>query len=226
MNEMHPRRGDWNCSVSWSWDKSAIRALARRRRILLMTAAGADAIAAALTRVPGPSRVDVVPDKPGSYAWWVTTDHLADSYPPIPLEEERIAGWTLVYVGIAPDRLGGRRTLRSRIAKDHTGGTIGNSTFRQSMASLFRDHLGLVPLSGYDRSRVVDERPLTEWLSAHCGLTTIEMDAPWLYEERVIATLGPPLNIKHGTHPFRHVVSAAREQLRRDCGVIERPLRS
>ena len=185
-----------------------------------MTAAAADAIAAALSTVPGPPRVDAVPDKAGLYAWWVTTDHLGDADPPIPAEHKPIGEWTLVYVGIAPDRPGSGRTLRSRIAKDHTGGTIGNSTFRQSIASLFRDHLGLVPLSGYDRSRVIDERPLTQWLSAHCGLTTIEVDDPWRYEEVVIATLQPPLNIKHGSHPFRHVVSAAREQLRRDCGVI------
>ena len=185
-----------------------------------MIAAGVTAIAATLTRVPRLPRADVVPDKAGFYAWWVATDYLADADPPIPLEVEQIAGWALVYVGIAPDRPGGTRTLRSRITKDHTGGTIGNSTFRQSIASLFRDHLGLVPLKGYDRSRVVDERPLTEWLSAHCALTTTEVDDPWRYEAAVIATLEPPLNIKHGTHPFRHVVSGARKQLRRDCGVI------
>jgi hypothetical protein len=181
--------------------------------------ASADAIASALTVAPRPPRADLVPDRAGIYAWWVATGHLGDANPPIPFEGERVGGWALVYVGIAPERPGGARTLRSRIVKDHTGGTIGNSTFRQSIASLCRDYLGLVPLEGYDRSRVVNERPLTEWLSAHCRLTTTEVNDPWRYEQAIIATLEPPLNIKHGTHPFRRVVSAAREQLRRDCGV-------
>lgn len=47
--------------------------------------------------------------------------------------------------------------MASRIAKNHAGGNVGSSTFRQTLASLLMDKLGLEPRLGCDRSRLVSE---------------------------------------------------------------------
>lgn len=177
-------------------------------------------IAAALAQPPGPPGAEAAPNRPGFYAWWVDTDRLADADPPIPRVDHGVTGWSLLYVGIAPYRETSGRTVQTRIYRDHEGGTIGNSTFRQSLGVLLRRRLGLSPRPGYDRSRITNEGPLDEWISANCGLTVATVDHPWLYEAAVIGQLTPPLNIRPGVHPFRLVVGAARKAFRRECGVI------
>lgn len=179
----------------------------------------------ALDRILGdlirePQRLPVAADaEPGLYAWWAKPDRLGDARPAIPEVTAGAAGWSLLYVGIAPNSPTSRRLLSTRIARDHSGGTIGNSTFRQSLASLLRDDLELQPMAGYDRSRLRDESSLTSWMNANCGLTWAVQPMPWKWERRVINTLLPPLSISPGAHPFRFEVSAARSRLRRDCGV-------
>ena len=159
------------------------------------------------------------PAQPGLYAWWAIPDHLGDASPAIPPVLVGADGWSLLYVGIAPNSPSSSRNLAVRIGRDHEGGTIGNSTFRQSLAALLRRSLALEPLAGYDRSRLVNEAPLTSWMDEHCGLTLVIAQAPWRYERAVIARLDPPLDIRDGTHPFREEVQAARSALRRDCGL-------
>jgi GIY-YIG catalytic domain len=57
-------------------------------------------------------------------------------------------------------------------------------------------------------------------MQKHCGLTFVAAEEPWRHEKAVIAGLDPPLNIVHGTHPFRAQVEAARVALRRDCRLL------
>jgi hypothetical protein len=159
------------------------------------------------------------PSRPGLYAWWAILDHLSDASPAIPSVLVGANGWSLLYVGIAPNSRRSRRNLALRIGHDHSRGTIGNSTLRQSLSALLRGGLALEPMAGYDRSRLVDEAPLTSWMQKHCGLTFVAAAEPWRHEEAVLARLDPPLNIVHGTHPFRVDVEAARVALRRDCGL-------
>lgn len=168
--------------------------------------------------IRSPRRIPVSADaEPGLYAWWATPDRLADARPAIPLITAGVGGWALLYVGIAPNSPKSRRLMSNRIAHDHTRGTIGNSTFRQSLAALLRDYLRLEPMPGYDRSRLRNEGALTSWMNANCGLTWAVQPAPWEWEERTIAFLLPPLSIRPGANPFRFEVSAARARLRRDC---------
>jgi hypothetical protein len=163
----------------------------------------------------------VVPGPAGMYAWWVGTDYLADARPPFPEVRLPSAGsqWSLLYVGIGPKRPG-KRTLSDRLRKDHRSGSIGSSTFRQSLAALLVDKLELRAKSGHDRSRLVDEMPLSEWIYGHCGVSAVAVARPWDYEDEVIRHLNPPLNLKPGFHPYRHDVDRAREELRRACGLI------
>lgn len=171
-------------------------------------------------RVLSPSQAQP-PSSPGFYAWWCRSDRLKDTDPQIPLEERRPvqSGWSLLYVGISPNNPNSRRNIAVRLAKDHTGGSIGSSTFRQSVAALLMERLTLQPLKGSDRSRLVSEEPLSRWIEASCGVTSATAERPWESEAGVIRLLSPPLNISKGTHPFRQDVRARRTMLRQACGV-------
>ena len=179
-----------------------------------------DAIAAALQAQIVPPDELVPPGPAGVYAWWVHEDHLDDASPPLPAvrPDEAPPPWALLYVGIGPKRAGSR-TLGERLRKDHGGSSIGSSTFRQSLAALLTDHLGLTPKPGYDRSRLIDEAPLTEWIRRNAGLSAVAVERPWDHEDGVIRRLNPPLNLRPGFHPFRREVDEARGRLRRACGL-------
>lgn len=172
--------------------------------------------------VLSPSQVQP-PSSPGFYAWWCRRDRLEDANPQIPLEERPPvpSGWSLLYVGISPSRPNSRRNIALRLAKDHTRGRIGSSTFRQSVAALLMGHLALQPREGSDRSRLVSEQPLSRWIETSCGVTLAPAERPWESEADIIRLLNPPLNISKGTHPFREEVRACRAMLRQACGVAE-----
>jgi hypothetical protein len=156
----------------------------------------------------------------GFYAWWVREDCLSDGVPRIPLVRPAcmVCPWALLYVGICPRRKSAR-TVHDRLDKDHGGHSIGASTFRFSLAALLRSKLGLLPLSGHDRARVLDERPLSLWMQANCGVTTARCERPWECEEAVVERLCPPLNLKPGFHDFRFSVVDARRRLEAECGL-------
>lgn len=164
----------------------------------------------------------IPPEGGGVYAWWVRRERLGDARPKIPtVPHPTVAGWSLLYVGIVPRKTNPEtnRCFRSRVGKDHKSGSIGNSTFRQSLASLLISHLGLRPKSGFDRSRLVDERLLTQWIEDQCVVTFACCSQPWISEKAVIAEMRPPLNMTLGSHEFRSAVESAREALRRACGL-------
>ena len=163
----------------------------------------------------------VPPGPAGIYAWWVREGHLEEATPRVPKvrPENTAPPWSLLYVGIGPKRAG-PRTLGERLRKDHGGSSIGSSTFRQSLAALLIDHLELTPKPGYDRSRLVTEAPLSEWIRANAGLSAVAVERPWDHEDEVIRHLNPPLNLRPGFHPFRHEVDGARKDLRRACGLL------
>jgi hypothetical protein len=185
----------------------------------------AEKITAALARTdPEPVARASVPIAPGFYAWWARPERLVDATPEIPAVHPAgaPADWALLYVGIAPkreSRTGVDRTIAARISKDHRAGNIGGSTFRQSLASILREALGLSPRVARDRARLLDERPLSRWIGENCALTTAVRAEPWIIEDEVIRLTTAPLNLVPGYHDFRHVVRKARERLRRDCRV-------
>jgi hypothetical protein len=194
------------------------------RVVVLPELDGAGVVAALVAEDLSPVPEAAVDEAPGFYAWWSRPERLVDSTPRIPaVHPPRGPGdWVLLYVGIAPkrpSRTGGDRTIAARVSKDHRGGNIGGSTFRQSLAALLREHLGLVAKSGHDRPRLIDEKPLSAWIDKHCALTTAITDKPWSIEDEVIRELRAPLNLRPGYHPFRLLVQEARAALRRDCGL-------
>src|SRR5207253_9267471 len=58
--------------------------------------------------------------------------------------------------------------------------------FRQSLAAILRQSLALSPRAGRDRARLVDERPLSQWIEENCALTTAVVAKPWTIEDEVI----------------------------------------
>jgi GIY-YIG catalytic domain len=182
----------------------------------------AESISAAITEAVPQSVGAPVPAEPGFYAWWADKARLTDAAPPIPPVHPPGGhpDWALLYVGIAPKRpskASSDRTIAARVTKDHRGGNIGGSTFRQSLAVLLRESLRLEPKPGHDRPRLVDEKPLSDWIAASCALTVGVTAAPWRIESRVIGLTCAPLNLIPGCHEFRHLVRELREELRRDC---------
>jgi hypothetical protein len=168
-----------------------------------------------------PSSPKLAPAAPGFYAWWCLRDHLSDASPPIPYEPRSpmAADWSLLYVGISPSSVTSRHHLAARLIKNHAAGNIGGSTFRQSLAGLLSAGLGLEPLRGSDRSRLITEAPLTSWIERSCRVTFAVVESPWKYEAAVISQLNPPLNLDGGAHPFKVTVQQQRAALRRACGL-------
>jgi hypothetical protein len=157
----------------------------------------------------------------GVYAWWAEVEVLSQAEPALPrVLHGAFPVWSLLYIGIAPctwHSKDGGRTVALRVGQDHRAGNIGSSTFRQSLAALLMTHLALLPRLGSDRARLQDEAPLTQWIEAHCGLSSAACEQPWEIEADVIRGLRPPLNITHGSHEYRYVVQGARSALRAAC---------
>ena len=84
-----------------------------------------------------------IPRSPGFYAWWRRRDNLADTSPPIPYQERSPTSseWSPVYVGISPSTPSSTRDVAARIATNHVGGNVGNSTFRLTLAALLMERL-------------------------------------------------------------------------------------
>ena len=175
-------------------------------------------LTSAVVRPPSHARPPVAA---GFYAWWCRSDHLSDAEPPFPLEHRPPVdlAWSLLYVGISPSSASSSRNIAARFAKDHVGGNIGGSTFRQSLAAMLMESLQLRPRPGSDRSRLVSEVPLSRWIADCCGMTFARVDRPWELERDVIALMNPPLNLSGATHPFAADVSERRRALRSACVV-------
>lgn len=90
------------------------------------------------------------PKMPGFYAWWCRRAQLGTASPAIPYEARSpiSSDWSLLYVGISPDKPSSNRNIAIRFSKDHSGGNIGGSTFRKSLAALMMGGLRLEPLRG------------------------------------------------------------------------------
>ncbi|NJC05757.1 hypothetical protein GGQ97_001550 [Sphingomonas kaistensis] len=193
---------------------------ARGRMVDKPSVAGLGAVLEQLLQTPQ-TTTHAIPRGPGFYAWWCQKQHLEDTSVPLPYEQRppTPAEWSLLYVGISPSGPASTLDVSSRVARNHVGGNIGSSTFRQTLAVLLVAKLRLQPRTGSDRARLTDEKPPSDWLKQSCGLTYALVADPWLLEPAVISELAPPLNISHGCHPYAQVAKRTRMELRRACGL-------
>jgi hypothetical protein len=124
----------------------------------------------------------------------------------------------LLYIGIAPSRLGGSETLRSRI-RYHFGGNAEGSTLRLTLGCLLESQLGTVLRRvGSSRRRTFVDREgvLSAWMAKHTALTWCTTRTPKTTEKRLIRRLSLPLNLdQNNTHPFAATLKALRSEARR-----------
>lgn len=73
------------------------------------------------------ARRDLLPAKPGFYAWWMRRNALAE-VPHNPHPHDDSIG--LLYVGISPSRSSSRQTINSRVRGNHVRGNTASSTFQ------------------------------------------------------------------------------------------------
>ncbi|HUW18895.1 MAG TPA: hypothetical protein VMW16_06295 [Sedimentisphaerales bacterium] len=145
----------------------------------------------------------LIPERPGVYAWYF--DHyfstlFHESPEPkvdfIELDIDRwgTKKWFLLYVGVAGEKK--ERTLRDRIFGDHLNKNSKGSTFRQTLAALLYDELGLDPkkqLKGED-----EKSKLNKWIFKHSKVAWVETDNPEKVESIMFEEFGQFLyfNIK------------------------------
>jgi hypothetical protein len=155
-----------------------------------------------------------IPNKPGIYAWYFreTPELLSTS------DCYKREGSTLLYVGIAPSRLGSLQSLQSRISC-HLKGTAKSSTLRLSLGVLLTKESGF-PLRRVGNGRMktftkLGEQNLTSWIDRNALVCWMEQPEPWRVEKDVFELLSLPLNIQHnGHHPFAKCLKKLRAEAR------------
>jgi hypothetical protein len=180
-------------------------------------------IASELTsRVIERTSVVMCPDAAGFYAWWVPDAVASEFQPSVPLAHPAGCepGWTLLYVGISPDKRDGTGTVRSRV-HSHRTGLVNRSTIRYTIAALHPElRLGAAGTTSNGRKPLLaNEQDISDWIDSKTGLTYSVEPFPWTagLERAVIGKARPPLNCTHSLHPFKTTVSEARASLLADC---------
>lgn len=111
-----------------------------------------------------------MPAAPGVYAWWSPPGSLPGVVgPPHPT----VRRLELIYVGIAPSKPGGQRTMRDRLLKDHARRTR-TSTLRRALAALLWERERWTLTTTADRRPTLDrlsEALLTAWMREHPTIT-------------------------------------------------------
>ncbi|ROR08848.1 GIY-YIG nuclease family protein [Erwinia sp. JUb26] len=160
------------------------------------------------------ARPSPVPAVNGVYFWW-----FKDIPPGVPTDGcITREGFTLLYVGISPDKKGkpnSRATLKTRI-RTHYSGNAEGSTLRRTLGIL------LAKESGFPLRRVgsgtrttfthLGEQWLDRWMELNARVHWVADDEPWLLEKQLIVGITLPLNIKGNNHVFRPELSAMRRK--------------
>jgi hypothetical protein len=155
----------------------------------------------------------LVPPEAGVYGWYFDQS-------PCDFDVsgcEACDGMRLLYVGIAPGRLGSKSNLRKRLHQHYRD--RGSSTLRRTLAALLATELALVPGSGTrGRLKIGDhgENQLSGWLRDHAAVTWAVTPDPWVAEKELLSLLDLPLNLMHNArHPFSRELIRARAYARR-----------
>lgn len=135
---------------------------------------------------------------PGLYSWWV--DDVGEVMLSVPFGESL---GKLIYAGQAgatSKKSGkeGSATLLSRIQRNHLGGNVGSSTFRQTLTAVLFEPLGL-ELAAPKKLTAASNGLVSDWMRDHLSLVVAACpDRATLaaLEEDVLEGLDPPLNLK------------------------------
>ncbi|MBZ0059274.1 hypothetical protein ITX56_15945 [Leclercia sp. EMC7] len=169
------------------------------------------------------SRPTPVPAVNGVYFWW-----FKEIPPGVPTEGCLTQdGYTLLYVGISPDKKGkpnSRANLKTRI-KTHYSGNAEGSTLRRTLGVL------LATESNYPLRRVGSgtrttfthsgEQWLDRWMEKNAKVYWVADEEPWILEETLISSISLPLNIQGNNHPFKPILSAMRSKAMMEAKMME-----
>lgn len=169
------------------------------------------------------SRPTPVPAINGVYFWW-----FKEIPPGVPTEGCITQdGYTLLYVGILPDKKGkpnSRANLKTRI-RTHYSGNAEGSTLRRTLGVL------LATESNYPLRRVGSgtrttfthsgEQWLDRWMEQNARVSWIADEEPWLLEGILIANIPLPLNIQDNNHAFKSILSAMRSKAMAEAKIME-----
>ena len=159
-------------------------------------------------------------DLPGLYAWWADEAGAADLSRGlgVTIAPERIyagqAGATYWPSGKVSDN-----TLGKRIGQMHLGGKVRMSAFRQTLAAVLFDQLG-VQVQASMLITPASEQALTEWMREHLSIAVHphdDRDSLAGLEHAVLQRLDPPLNLGHmAATPVRERLTELRRRISRE----------
>ena len=169
------------------------------------------------------SRPTPVPAISGLYFWWFKEIPLG--VPPEGCITQD--AYTLLYVGISPDKKGkpnSRDNLKTRI-RTHYSGNAEGSTLRRTLGVL------LATESNYPLRRVGSgtrttfthsgEQWLDRWMEQNARVSWIADEEPRLLERILNANLPLPLNIQDNNHAFKSILSAMRSKAMAEAKIME-----
>ncbi|HEY1775943.1 MAG TPA: hypothetical protein VGG41_07265 [Solirubrobacteraceae bacterium] len=154
---------------------------------------------------------------PGLYSWWVDADGARDLATGIGIPV--IAG--RIYAGQTgatqwPSGRTGEMTLKDRIDDSHLRGRVYGSTFRKTLAGALLITLDL-DVAAPNKLTAPAETNLGRWMRDHLEVAVhplLERDALGDLEDRLLAILDPPLNIRgRAATPIRRRLSRLRQQI-------------
>jgi hypothetical protein len=160
-------------------------------------------------------RPSPVPAVSGLYAWYFR------AVPPhVPTSGcLTFKGYTLLYLGIAPDmanKPNSRSSLRKRIRQHYRGNAEG-STLRRTLGVLLEDKSGF-PLRRVGSGRRITlthagEQYLDNWMARNAFVAWVDHPTPWKIEHRLLRKLSCPLNIRDNDHhPFYPILKGLRAE--------------
>ncbi|WP_420300315.1 GIY-YIG nuclease family protein [Enterobacter sp. BNK-8] len=136
-------------------------------------------------------------------------------------------GYTLLYVGISPDKRGkpnSRSNLRKRF-KTHYSGNASDSTLRRTLGVLLSG-VSCFPLRRVGSgSRMTFTHPgeqwLDLWMEQNAKVHWIPVEAPGEVEDKLIASIPLPLNIQGNAHSFKPTLSGMRTQASAEARLMD-----
>lgn len=169
------------------------------------------------------SRPTPVPAVNGIYFWW-----FKEIPPGVPTEGCIIQdGYTLLYVGISPDKKGkpnSRANLRQRI-KTHYSGNAEGSTLRRTLGVLLSTESNFPLRRVGSGTRTTFTHPgeqwLDKWMEKNAHVYWVANEEPWVLEEKLISSISLPLNLQGNNHNFKPILSAMRSKAMAEAKIME-----
>ncbi len=157
--------------------------------------------------------------KSGIYGWWFKPETLI-AVPHLCLKDcLKRNELCLLYLGIAPKRPSGSRTLAHRIPLHYKNDT-SSSTLRTTLSCLLEIKLRHRGKNDFPALSSADEENLSKWMEENAFVSWVEYQEPWKAESQLIQSGKPylPFNLRHQTHDdFHKYLTSLRDKARKEA---------